>query len=1246
MATTSQTQTQSQTQTAYVDPSQNPSSHLLLNPSDNPGMKLVSMKFDGNCYSDWKRSMLISLSAKNKVGFVDGSIEKLQNTHTGFKAWDRCNSMLISWLLGVLDLDIARSVLYFSTAREIWMNLEERYGQSSGTLLFSLQQSLHDLKLSQDNISSFFTKIKMLWDQLDSVNPIPICNCANCSCTITQKLMKSQEDRRLIEFLMKLNDGYEIIRGRILVMNPLPSIAHAYRLILQEENHKRMIHTQVSGGIEDTLAFAAQRRRFQENNSERFRQNIYHNSGKQGFGPQIDTRSRLNTYFCDHCKLPGHTVQRFYKLHGYPQNFKTDRERRVTAVVHQDNDDEYSLISQRQSHSLSNDNSENISFTPAQYQQILQLIGKEKPEDQILIVSQDNRKIAYTAGNFCFLASTGLKWILDSGATDHMCFDLDMFDELNILQGSLNVITIPNGKQVVITRSGTIKLNNDLILRIVLFVPDFKYNLISIPKLCKDHKCTIVFNDDQCVLQGLSIRPLLLGKFSNGLYFLEDTTSSNLKPPSSFVASASTNTTANKDSSPTIELAKLWHLRMGHLSVPMLKHVSSTLQHVSSILDCLCQIFPLTKQARHSFSDSTSMTSTAFQLLHLDVWGPYKESTSAAFVGYPTGTKGYKVLNLHDHTVSVSRDVVFFEKHFPFHFSESHTSHTPFFLPLITEPSPFSFDTVPDIFQYPASLDSSHNLSTHTTHDQFQLHDSSQSSQTDRSLRRSVRQSKTPAHFSDYIRTNSHLQYLAKPQTEHWCHLVSYAELPLCHHVFIATTESLVEPVTYNQASKYPKWVEAMNKELLALQVNKTWVLVDLPAGKKPIGCKWVYKIKLKADGSVERYKSRLVAKGYNQQWGIDYIETLSPVVKMTTIRCLLALAAHINWPLFQLDVNNAFLHGDLHEEVYMIVPEGLPNPYSKVCKLVKSLYGLKQASRQWFSKLVGELLDRGYYQSKNDYSLFIKHANDLITVVVVYVDIILTGSDSSAISELKLHLDQAFHIKDLGRLSYFLGIEVGYLPNGISLTQKKFTNELLQSSGITTFKKVVTHLLVNLKLAANEGEIFPGVTLYRCLVGKLNFLTNTRPNLAYTVQHLSQFLQQPRKPHYQALLHTLHYMSSTAGQGILLKVDEQLTLQDFSDSDWGACLDSRRSILGYVMLLGKSPISWKSKKQGIVYRSSSEAEYRSMSNAASEVTWLVRLLEELGVTNLKPVTLYCDNQSAIHIAKNPLIVKGQNTLR
>lgn len=188
-------------------------------------------------------------------------------------------------------------------------------------------------------------------------------------------------------------------------------------------------------------------------------------------------------------------------------------------------------------------------------------------------------------------------------------------------------------------------------------------------------------------------------------------------------------------------------------------------------------------------------------------------------------------------------------------------------------------------------------------------------------------------------------------------------------------------------------WIEVINKDLSALQANNTWDLVDLPLGKKPIGCKWVFKIKLNSDSSLDRYKARLVAKGYTRKYGIDYSETFSPMVKMTTVRCILAIAASKGWSIFQLDVNNAFLHGDLNEEVYMTLPEGLSSSSNKVCKLKKSLYRLKQASRQWFSRLVIKLIHQGFRQSKNDYTMFIRHKDGCVTIVEVYVDdIILTG--------------------------------------------------------------------------------------------------------------------------------------------------------------------------------------------------------------------------------------------------------------
>ncbi|XP_021742804.1 uncharacterized protein LOC110708891 [Chenopodium quinoa] len=350
------------------------------------------------------------------------------------------------------------------------------------------------------------------------------------------------------------------------------------------------------------------------------------------------------------------------------------------------------------------------------------------------------------------------------------------------------------------------------------------------------------------------------------------------------------------------------------------------------------------------------------------------------------------------------------------------------------------------------------------------------------------------------------------------------------------------------------------------------------------------------------------------------------------------SLAASKGWELHQLDINNAFLHGNLIEEVYMQVPEGIPNPNGLVRKLKKSLYGLKQASRQWYARLNFELLSLGFTQSLNDYSLFLKKSDSHIIIVAVYVDdIILTGNDTAGILDLKAHLHQVFSIKDLGKLNFFLGIEVCHISQGIILTQRKFTKELLQECDFDVSKTAKTPLPASVKLFADYGDFFPDLVQYRCLVGKLNFLTHTRPDISYAVQTLSQFLQQPRMPHLHALQHVMRYIAGTIGQGILLLANEQLKLQAYSDSDWAACPNSRRSVIGYIMLLGNSPISWKSKKQGTTSKSSSEAEYRAMEAASSEICWLVRLLQELGGLNLLHVELNCDNQAAIHIAKNPV---------
>lgn len=380
--------------------------------------------------------------------------------------------------------------------------------------------------------------------------------------------------------------------------------------------------------------------------------------------------------------------------------------------------------------------------------------------------------------------------------------------------------------------------------------------------------------------------------------------------------------------------------------------------------------------------------------------------------------------------------------------------------------------------------------------------------------RHSTRINKPPKYLQDYVCNNTH----------HWCNLISYESF--AKDIVVCPSRNLQEPKNYKEASEDPNWMEAMNKELSVLALNNTWDIVDLPHGKKPVGCKWVFKIKLKSDGTLERYKARLVAKGYTQEYSLDYSETFSLVIKMTTIRCILAIASSHNWSVFQLDVNNAFLHGDLHEDVYMKLPDGFSAPSTKVCKLKKSIYGLKQSSRQWFTRLTTELVHQGFQQSKYDYSLFTRRQDHQLIIVVVYVDIILiTRASVSQIQGLKDHLHKIFSIKDLGLVNFFLGLEIQHLQEGIVLHQHKFTNELLRDSGLTTFKKVATPLPLGLKLTSDFSPPFHDPTTYRSLVGKLNFLTNTRLDICFTVQSLSQHMQQPSMAHYDALVHTLNYV-------------------------------------------------------------------------------------------------------------------------
>lgn len=433
-----------------------------------------------------------------------------------------------------------------------------------------------------------------------------------------------------------------------------------------------------------------------------------------------------------------------------------------------------------------------------------------------------------------------------------------------------------------------------------------------------------------------------------------------------------------------------------------------------------------------------------------------------------------------------------------------------------------------------------------------------------------------------------------------------------------------------------------MMEELSALEENGTWSVVPLPHGKHAIGCRWVYKIKYASNGTVDRHKARLVAKGYTQQEGVDFFETFSPVAKLTSVKIVLALAAVNQWHLEQLDINNAFLNGDLSEEVYMDLPLGYSfnkdTTTKLVCKLHKSLYGLRQASRQWYSKFSHSVLDFGFTQSKSDYALFTKGTGSSFVALLVYVDdSIIVGPTQSIIESLKTSLKTHFKLKELGHLKYFLGLEIARSTKGIYLFQRQYALQLLEDTGLLAGKPTRIPMDPNVKLSVNDGDPLEDAAIYRRLIGRLLYLTISRPDIAYAVHKLSQFVTQPRVPHLMAAHHLLKYIKSSPAQGIFFSASSSLQLKAFSDADWAACVDTRRSVTGFCVFLGDSLVSWKAKKQTTTSRSSAEAEYRALAATASELVWITQLLKDFHVIIPTPVTIFCDNQAAIHIATNPI---------
>ncbi|KAG7576575.1 Ribonuclease H-like superfamily [Arabidopsis thaliana x Arabidopsis arenosa] len=450
----------------------------------------------------------------------------------------------------------------------------------------------------------------------------------------------------------------------------------------------------------------------------------------------------------------------------------------------------------------------------------------------------------------------------------------------------------------------------------------------------------------------------------------------------------------------------------------------------------------------------------------------------------------------------------------------------------------------------------------------------------------------------------------------------------------------ICEPGLFNEAAVKTEWQKAMDEEITSIEKSQTWKLVELPEGKHSIGVKWVFRTKYHADGSVQKYKARLVVKGYAQEYGVDYEETFSPVARFDTVRTLLALGAYMHWPIYQFDVKSAFLNGELLEEVYVNQPEGFVVQGKEGCvyKLQKALYGLKQAPRAWYNKIDSFFGERGFERSKSEPTLYIKKQSEGdILIVCLYVDdMIYMGSSAAMVADFKDSMMKKFEMSDLGLLHYFLGLEIKQEEDGIFVSQQKYAADLLKRFNMTNCNVEETPMNVNEKLQMDDGTEKADPTRFRSLVGGLIYLTHTRPDISFAVSAISRFMHSPTKQHYGAAKRLLRYVAGTTEFGLWYNRVAEFELVGFTDSDWAGCVQDRKSTSGYVFNLGSGAICWSSKKQNVTALSSSEAKYTAATAAACQAVWLRRILEDVKQEQTKATTIFCDNKSTIAMTKNP----------
>lgn len=448
------------------------------------------------------------------------------------------------------------------------------------------------------------------------------------------------------------------------------------------------------------------------------------------------------------------------------------------------------------------------------------------------------------------------------------------------------------------------------------------------------------------------------------------------------------------------------------------------------------------------------------------------------------------------------------------------------------------------------------------------------------------------------------------------------------------------EPSTYKDAiscCEKDKWIHAMEEEISSLKANETWQLVELPPGKNVVGCKWVYKIKSNASGGATRFKARLVAQGFSQKFGVDYDQVFAPVARQTTFRVFLSAASSRGMEVHHFDAKTAFLNGELNEEIFMRQPPGFTeeDQENMVCRLNKSIYGLKQSAKVWNEKLHNVLISANMTQCNADSCLYVYHRSQVDIYVLIYVDDILVASTSiGAIKTLEQILKANFDIENLGEVTSYLGIRVLRQNGCYLLDQQSYITNIANRFGLSDAKISDIPISPSYQKEKNgDDNVLPSNDKYRAAIGHLLYIAiNTRPDIAASVCILSQKVSSPTSSDWNEVKRLIRYLRGSSSLRLKLGgIKDNENLFGFADANWAEDTQERKSNSGYIFILG-GPISWSCKRQDCVALSSTEAEFISLSEACRESIWLQRLLIDFNWRGDSRTKIYEDNQSVLKL--------------